>query len=104
MEKIKKLQEWYKGQCNKDWGHQYGISIDTLDNPGWTVKIDLNDTILKNKEFETITEGVGEESIPESNDWIECKIENNQFVGVGGPDKLEKIIEIFLNWANSKNL
>ncbi|MBU1112456.1 MAG: immunity 53 family protein [Candidatus Omnitrophica bacterium] len=104
MEELKKLQKWYEDQCNGDWEHQYGVSINTLDNPGWTVMIDLNDTPLNNKQFETVAEGVGEKSIPESNNWIECKIENNQFVGVGGPDKLERIIEIFLNWANNTNL
>jgi len=28
------LQEWYLEQCNGDWEHEFGIKIETLDNPG----------------------------------------------------------------------
>src|ERR1700722_12742042 len=49
------LQRWYKIHCNGDWEHSYGIQIDTLDNPGWTITIDLQDTDLHIKNFEKIT-------------------------------------------------
>jgi hypothetical protein len=35
------LQEWYLEQCDREWEHEYGIKIGTLDNPGWTITIDL---------------------------------------------------------------
>jgi hypothetical protein len=28
------LQEWYAGRCNGDWEHSFGVSTDSLDNPG----------------------------------------------------------------------
>jgi hypothetical protein len=28
------LQGWYATQCDGDWEHEYGVSIETLDNPG----------------------------------------------------------------------
>jgi hypothetical protein len=31
---LKRLQDWYVSQCDGGWEHTYGISIDTLDNPG----------------------------------------------------------------------
>ncbi|MET8161729.1 Imm53 family immunity protein [Sphaerisporangium sp. NPDC005289] len=40
------LQSWYASCCNDDWEHSYGVTIDTLDNPGWHLKIDLVDTPL----------------------------------------------------------
>jgi hypothetical protein len=40
------LQSWYVAQCNGDWEHSYGIAIDTLDNPGWSVTIDVARTAL----------------------------------------------------------
>jgi hypothetical protein len=29
------LQAWYAEQCDGDWEHQFGVSVETLDNPGW---------------------------------------------------------------------
>lgn len=45
------IQEWYKSNCDGYWEHMYGVKIDTLDNPGWIVHIDLIDTPLEQKEF-----------------------------------------------------
>ena len=45
---------WYVVQCNGDWEHSSGITITSLDNPGWLVKIELVGTALDNKEFRTI--------------------------------------------------
>jgi hypothetical protein len=41
---LERLQRWYLGECNGDWEHSYGVRIDTLDNPGWIVTIDLHET------------------------------------------------------------
>lgn len=46
MNMIAWLSEWYKSNCDGDWEHYYGIKIDTIDNPGWKVDIDLVDTYL----------------------------------------------------------
>jgi hypothetical protein len=42
------LQGWYAAHCNGDWEHQNGIEIGTLDNPGGTFQVDLQDTDLRN--------------------------------------------------------
>jgi hypothetical protein len=58
------LQEWYASQCNGDWEHTYGISISTLDNPGWSFKVDLTDTYLFGRTFDEVhVEGT------DKNDW-----------------------------------
>jgi hypothetical protein len=46
MDIIARLQNWYAAQCDGNWEHAWGIKIDTLDNPGWTVTIYLHDTPL----------------------------------------------------------
>ena len=104
MQLLKTLQNWYEAQCNDDWEHQSGITIGTLDNPGWEIKIDLIGTKLEKKAFKEISYGVGQDSHPESNNWVVCEIKNNQFIGFGGPQKLEEILDIFLKWAGYKNL
>ncbi|MFK0239099.1 Imm53 family immunity protein, partial [Streptomyces vinaceus] len=34
-----------------DWEHEWGVKIATLDNPGWTVEIDLEETDLEGREY-----------------------------------------------------
>jgi hypothetical protein len=54
MDIFKEIQNWYTSQCDGDWEHGSGIKIDTLDNPGWTVKINLEDTDIENKPLKNI--------------------------------------------------
>lgn len=93
MEILAGLQHWYQSQCNEEWEHQFGVSIGTLDNPGWTVTIDLEGTDLKGRLFEEINDLEGE------SDWIRCWVDDSKFQGVGDPEKLEQILQIFLSWA-----
>jgi immunity protein 53 of polymorphic toxin system len=46
------LQGWYATQTDGDWEHSNGITIATLDNPGWSVEIDLADTALAGQVFD----------------------------------------------------
>ena len=91
LDSIQKLQVWYSKQCNGSWEHQCGVSIDTLDNPGWTIAIDLVGTDLESMQMESIVEENDE------TDWLHCKIENGRFVGNGGPFKLSAILSLFLD-------
>src|SRR5262245_45197449 len=38
---LERLQRWYDSRCDGRWEHDYGIEIETCDNPGWLVRIDL---------------------------------------------------------------
>ena len=39
-------EEWYNGNCDGDWQHEYGIKIETVDNPG-SIKIALSYTPIE---------------------------------------------------------
>ena len=93
MEILKELQAWYEAQCNGEWEHQYGVTIDSLDNPGWWVKIDLVETTLEEKLFASIKKEFSETN------WIQCYVEDKKFNGAGDPSKLETILRIFLEWS-----
>jgi hypothetical protein len=93
---LESLQRWYLSQCDGDWEHQFGIKIDTLDNPGWIVIIDLQETHLENKDFQEIDRQKNE------HDWIQCEVANNKFKGAGGPHNLNEIIECFIVWVESE--
>ncbi|MCB1177393.1 MAG: immunity 53 family protein [Leptospiraceae bacterium] len=83
------LQNWFKEQCNGDREHNYGISIETLDNPGWKITIDLEETNWENSTLDLITEEISE------SDWFSYGVKDQKFIGAGDPLKLELLIEKF---------
>jgi len=93
MSVLHRLSQWYERHCDSQWEHRYGISLDTLDNPGWQVSIDLTATELDGLPFTPVSR---EES---PRDWIVCRVEAGKFVGYGGPHDLEEILTTFLDWA-----
>jgi hypothetical protein len=97
METLKELQRWYHSQCNGDWEHCYGIKIETLDNPGWVVTIELTETELADRPFAEVIRTLEHET-----DWVHCRVRDHKFEGHGGPFKLGDILEIFLTWAMEK--
>ncbi|MBA2941972.1 immunity 53 family protein [Paenibacillus sp. CGMCC 1.16610] len=93
MNLIEWLEDWYLSQCDGDWEHCYGLKIETLDNPGWSVKINLQETTLENKSFESL---VNERT---EHDWIHCRLKEGYFEGFGGPKNLGEILLIFKDWV-----
>ena len=94
------LQRWYLSHCNEDWEHQYGISINNLDNPGWYLTVDLVGTELQWREFKEVSiKRTGE-------DWVHCEITGPRdlpkFVARGGALSLTEMVEIFRNWVEGK--
>ena|SRR5947209_2640018 len=97
MNVLAEIQKWYASNCDAEWEHDFGVKIETLDNPGWGVTVDLEETNLEGKEFKRIKDQTSEES------WIECYVDGSKFQGFGDPSRLEEILRIFLNWAKSQN-
>lgn len=91
---LKRLQIWFEANCDDEWEHGYGVKIETLDNPGWAVSIDLADTYLEHVDFKPV-----EYQNEQEDDWVQCKKNETKFDGFGGPRKLEELLGIFLAWA-----
>lgn len=85
------LENWYNSQCDGGWENCYGIKIETIDNPGWEITIDLAEII----------EGINIEKIEWNiigdfeDKWIGYKVEGKKFNGSGSPKNLNLIIYIF---------
>jgi hypothetical protein len=43
------LQGWYAEQCDGDWEHDESVSIGTLDNPGWRLRVNLAGTAAEGR-------------------------------------------------------
>ena len=96
MDHLSRLKNWYADQCDGDWEHSYGINLETLDNPGWWLRIDLIDTEVEHKAFTPIHRGDSDDDL----DWIHCKVESGQFHASGGMPNLPEMFETFLSWAS----
>ena len=90
------LQQWYLDHCNEEWEHGYGITISTIDNPGWRIEIDLVETELEGTNFSKICLERTE------NDWVICEVTNGQFQAVCGPMNLIETLNYFRQWATSQ--
>jgi immunity protein 53 of polymorphic toxin system len=91
---LERLAHWYKSNCDGDWEHSFGLAIDTLDNPGWSITVDLDATRSMNKPFEVVERGY-----EHSTDWVRCWKDGTKFRAACGPEKLEEALIVFLDWV-----
>ncbi|WP_108661544.1 immunity 53 family protein [Acuticoccus kandeliae] len=94
MDVLDWLARWYEAQCDGDWEHQQGVSITTLDNPGWALEIDLSGTDCDGRTLDPVAHNHEHEI-----DWWICRTENNKFLGYAGPFHLRSLLEVFRDWA-----
>jgi len=73
------------------------VVIETTDNPGWWVKINLRGTELRGKPFGEVRRG--ELTADPQPPWLHCYIEDETFNGAGDPTTLHEILNTFLEWA-----
>ena len=93
---LKWLQSWYYDLCDGNWEHTHGISIETIDNPGWKVSIDLSKTSYENLSFSPV-------KMDHSNsNWYHCLVKHKKFVGYGGPNNLLDIVKAFKEWTEEQ--
>ena|ERR1700730_8959113 len=93
MNPVEFLQSWYQAQANAEWERVHGVTIETLETPGWMVTIDLAGTTLNGRTMAPVQDEYS------AGDWLLCDVEHNQFCGQGDPQKLLVILEIFQRWA-----
>ena len=98
MTTIEWLQHWFHSYCNGDWEHDEGIQLQTLDNPGWTLTVNLESTSLENRPFLRIQHDRNED------DWVRCWVESHRFEGRCGPCNLVELLEMFRTWAESEDV
>jgi hypothetical protein len=89
------LFKWFNNQCDGDWEHGKGIQIGTLSNPGWFIKIDVDETELQSEGFKKIFIERSE------HDWVFCDRRNGFFEGDCGPFNFPEVLQIFHDWAES---
>ena len=109
MNDIEWLATWYGQQCDGSWEHQLGVKIETIDNPGWWVTIDLVGTSLESRSTAALLLSEGEPPIgPHGRGggerWLLCEIKDGKFSGAGDPTRLASIINEFRSFAEDKGV
>jgi Immunity protein 53 len=91
------LQRWYVAQCDSEWEHSYGVSIDTLDNPGWTLRIDLAGTRLAGttRDWSKVERS--------EHDWLHWRVHDDRYEAACGPTNLNEAIVTFLDLAGARS-
>jgi hypothetical protein len=87
------LQGWYASRCDGDWEHGLGVRIETLDNPGWMLRIDLGGTDQAAVPFERV------EVHRSEHDWYEAWVDDSTFQVACGPLNLGEAIHSFRTWC-----
>jgi len=100
MTTLTDLATWFQQQCNGDWEHTQGITIQSTDNPGWWVTIDLTGTALEHKLFAPVVRGDFSGGDPPP-PWLHCRVKDSVFHGAGDTQQLDEILGIFLAWSQA---
>jgi hypothetical protein len=93
---LDRLADWYAEQTDGEWEHGYGITLSTLDNPGWLLEVDLADTELAGRVYPRIEEHRSE------TDWIVGYVEEARFRVACGPRNLKEAVDLFLTWVSTE--
>ena len=94
---IKKLQAWYASNCDGHWEHTYGFDLITLDKPGWSIKVNLEETHQENQEFTERKINYGHDS-----EWLIVSKKEALLMGACGPAELEAMLIIVTEWLQPR--
>jgi hypothetical protein len=87
------LQAWFVAHCDGNWEQEYGVTIQTVEEPGWELRVDLVGTRL---------EGIAlpRQSVARAaEDWCEMWCDGYTFYAVGGPHDLDELLGSFVSFA-----
>lgn len=79
---LKWLEQWFVSHCDGEWEHGYGASIETLDNPGWYLRLRVDDELSA---FERVEWEEGEE-------WLHAWLEDGHLNVACGPRSLRRAL------------
>ncbi|WP_309505466.1 Imm53 family immunity protein [Streptomyces phytophilus] len=92
---LRALGAWYADQCDGDWEHEFGVKIETLDNPGWLIQVDLPGTskegVILAPELEEDTDG----------SWLHSSADGRILRVACGPTDLERAVRAALEFLTA---
>ncbi|MFB8419988.1 Imm53 family immunity protein [Streptomyces albidoflavus] len=86
-----RLQDWYASNCDGDWEHSAGVKIESLDNPGWMIRLDIVGTSMEGRTLDRVIVDNSEEN------WLHYWADGNSIQAASGPLLLAGAIKVILN-------
>ena len=96
---LQTLVDWHQRHCDGSWEHRCGIRLETLDNPGWLLTVDLAGTELESEGMTEVREGLGPSGHPVAPCWIHCFVKDQKFLGACDPSQVDRLFEVFERFA-----
>lgn len=87
------LQQWFLEQCDGEWEEDYGVVLETLNNPGWHLRVPLTDTPLAGRTYDRRLHGHSTER------WVDLRSDGTTFDAACGPLALQDVIDGFRAFA-----
>lgn len=89
------IEQWCVSHCNGVWENSRGIRIETLDNSGWPVEIDLAGTSLAGLDFESVRiEGTDV-------NWLHAWFGQENLRLTAERGSLREILQFFIEWSRA---
>lgn len=79
------LEQWYTRHCDGEWEHEYGVDIGTLDNPGWRIRLRVDDELPS---FDRVEWEEGDD------EWLHAWLEDGQLNVACGPCCLRRALTL----------
>jgi len=92
---LQSLAVWFVEHCDGDWEHDRGITIESLDNPGWAVDVGIGGTELEGHWVDWT------QSDRNDDDWLHWRSTGTMFEARCSANNLERAIESFLAFAQA---
>lgn len=83
---------WYRAQCDETWEHRWGVTLRSLDNPGWLLRVDLVGTDRAGRTAPEVEQRRSEEQ------WLVWGADGDRWEGACGPLQLEELLRCFVDW------
>ncbi|MCH5674934.1 Imm53 family immunity protein [Streptomyces gilvus] len=83
---------WYRAQCDGDWEHEFGVRIVSLDNPGWSLEVDLVERTAEGRTMPRRRRDDGGR-------WLVAWSDGEVFRASCDPVSLEAVLELFLEFV-----
>ena len=90
------LQAWYAMHCHGTRENAHGVSIGTLDNPGWSVSIDLGGTRWAKQRLDRVG------TYRSEHDWVVVWKKGSCFEAATGPLNLGEALHAFRLWVEGQ--
>jgi len=95
IENIKWLENWISDMFKFKSTNKNPLIIRTIDNPGWRISINLEDTYFYSKSIDY------QEREVDDSDWVQFWVKDGFFQAAGGARNLNQMLGIFRQWVET---